>query len=54
MCKELWLMSYEMAKEDIAYSLDINMEEAEKILQENIEKNANFLDGYYAIESEVF
>ncbi len=54
MSKEEWLLSYEVAAENIADEKDIEIEEAEKILDEKLENKPGYLDGYltYDIEGE--
>lgn len=46
MGKEVWIHWYECAIEDISYEMDIEMDEAEKILQKRLDDNPNYLDGY--------
>ena len=48
MSKEEWIRSYEICAEDIADEKNIEIEEAEKILDEKLEKDRSFLDGYLA------
>ena len=48
MSKEEWIYSYELEAEEIADEKDIEIEEAEKILDEKLEKDPSFLNGYLA------
>ncbi len=54
MSKELWLQAYETAIEDLANDNDIDMEEAEKLLQIELDNDPQYLDGYldYDINEE--
>ena len=48
MSKEYWLHSYECAIENIAEDNDITMEEAEVKLNNILETDSHYLDGYLA------
>lgn len=50
MCKEIWVQSYEKAIEDIMEELDIEGQEAEKILDQRLDENSHYLDGYLAYD----
>ena len=46
MSKEYWLNCFEYCVEDIANERGLEFEEAEKVLEELLDKNPNYLDGY--------
>ena len=46
MCKEQWYECFQAAVEDIMEELDIEGEEAEKVLRERLDKDTFYLDGY--------
>lgn len=50
MCKEYWLMCYEKAILDIADEVDVDYDEAEKILDLRLTNDPNYLDGYLSYE----
>lgn len=54
MCKEVWIQSYEKAAEDIAEELDIEYDEAERILKERLDKDCYYLDGYLSYDAEQY
>lgn len=45
MSKEEWIYSYENKIETIAHELDIEMEEAQNILEKRLEEDSHYLDG---------
>lgn len=47
MCKDIWLQWYEMAIEDLAEEHDICSDEAEEMLEKILDKDPNYLNGYY-------
>ena len=54
MSKEEWIHSYECAIENIANELDIDMDEAELILDERLEKDTHYLDGYLTFDMDCY
>ena len=54
MSKEEWVHSYECAIENIGEELDIEMEEAQKVLDKRLEKDTHYLDGYLNTEAYVY
>lgn len=48
MSKEYWIQCEERAIVDISEELDIEMDKAEEILKERLDKNTHYLDGYLA------
>ena len=46
MCKEEWCGFFEDAVEHIMEELNIEGDEAEKVLNERLDKDSHYLDGY--------
>lgn len=52
MSKEYWIQGYEEAIEEIAEDKDISYDEAEVLLDDILEKDPRFLDGYLTYDYE--
>jgi len=50
MCKEVWLHAYECAIEDLCEEHDINEENARILLENILDENTGYLDGYVTYE----
>jgi hypothetical protein len=50
MCKEVWLHAYECAIEDLCEEHDINEENARILLENILNENSSYLDGYITYE----
>ena len=48
MCKELWIAAYEQEIEDLAEEHDLDTQEANKMLDNILEKDPHHLDDYMA------
>ena len=52
MSKEYWIQCYECAIEDLMEDQDLNHENAELLLQNILDENSRYLDGYLIYDCE--